>query len=75
MLNVFSTLYYIYISEVGNKTLFTLLQKARKLNLAVDLVSQLFDVMVFPVLLYGCEIYALYPHLEMGGIHGPLITG
>ena len=58
-----------YISEVGNKTLFTLLRKARKLNLPVDLVSQLFDVMVSPVLLYGCEIYAPYPHFEIERIH------
>ena len=53
-----------FIAENVNILTF-LLWKARKLNLPVDLVSQLFDVIVLSVLLYGCEIFAPYPHLEI----------
>ena len=32
-----------------------MLKKARNLNLPVDLTPQLFNAVVIPVLLYGCE--------------------
>jgi hypothetical protein len=33
------------------------LKKSRKLNLPIDLQIELFDTMVAPVLLYGCEVW------------------
>jgi hypothetical protein len=33
------------------------LRKARKLSLPIDILLQLFDVMVAPILLYGAEVW------------------
>lgn len=35
------------------------LKKSRKLNLPIDLQLQLFDAMVLPILMYGCEIWGV----------------
>ena len=37
--------------------MFSLLSKARKLQLPLDLQCHLFDTCVIPVLLYGCEVW------------------
>ena len=39
------------------RALFSLLSKAVKLRLPVDIVVQLFDQLVKPILLYGCEVW------------------
>ena len=44
--------------------LFSLLQTARRQNLPIDVVMDLFDKMVVPVLLYGCEIWG-YENLSL----------
>ena len=41
----------------GKKSLYSILKKSRKLNLPIDLQIELFDTMVAPVLLYGCEVW------------------
>ena len=41
----------------GRKALHSILKKSRKLNLPIDLQIELFDTMVAPVLLYGCEVW------------------
>ena len=38
--------------------MFSLLRKSRQLQLPIDIQLQLFDVLVKPVLLYGCEVWA-----------------
>ena len=45
------------IKEQGNRAIFSLIKKARKYSLPVDLQFDLFDKMVMPVILYGCEIW------------------
>ena len=40
----------------AERAMFCLLKKCRKLDLPVDLQLELFDKIVTPVLLYGCEI-------------------
>ena len=42
-----------------------MLKKSRNLNLPVNLTSQLFDVVVIPVILYGCEIFAPGSHQDI----------
>ena len=56
---------YNYVNQKGNKTLFAMLRKARQLNLPLDLISQLFDSVVLPVLMYGGEVLAPYPATEI----------
>ena len=41
----------------ARRAMFLLLQKARILRLPIDIVLELFDICVVPVLLYGCEIW------------------
>ena len=43
--------------EQGRKAMFSILKKSRKLNLPVDILLQLFDSMVAPILLYGSEVW------------------
>ena len=42
---------------VTQRALYGLLAKSHNLNLPVDLQLQLFDQVILPVLLYGCEIW------------------
>ena len=43
--------------DQGRKAQFSMLIKTRKLMLPVDIQCTLFESLVFPVLLYGCEIW------------------
>ena len=38
--------------------MFSLVSKARKLDLPIDIQLELFDQLVIPILLYGCEVWA-----------------
>ena len=37
--------------------MFNLTTKARKLDLPIDIQCELFDQLIMPILLYGCEIW------------------
>ena len=37
--------------------MFSLLKKGRKLGLYIDVQLQLFDSLILPILLYGCEVW------------------
>ena len=50
--------------DQGRKAQFSMLVKARKLDLPIDIQCKLFDSLVSPVLLYGCEIWG-YQDIEM----------
>ena len=43
--------------QQARKAMFYVLRKARKLSLPIDILLQLFDVMVAPILLYGAEVW------------------
>jgi exonuclease III len=43
--------------QQAKRAMYSLLGKARKLNLPLDIVSHLFDSCIIPILLYGCEIW------------------
>lgn len=42
----------------GSRAMFSLLRKSRKLFLPIDIQLELFDMLVAPVVLYGCEVWA-----------------
>ena len=43
--------------DQGRKAQFSMLIKCRKLELPIDIYCKLFESMVIPVILYGCEIW------------------
>ena len=43
----------------AQKTMHSLIQKSRQLLLPIDIIFQLFDHTVVPMLLYGCEVWGL----------------
>ena len=45
------------LKKQAERAMFCLLRKCRKLDLTVDLQLELFDKIVTPILLYGCEIW------------------
>ena len=53
-----------YITEQGSKAMFSLLRKIKILNLPLDIQIELFNKIVKPVLLYGCEVLG-YGNLDV----------
>ena len=47
----------VYLKVQATKAMFALLSKGRVLNLPVDVMLELFDKTVLPIMLYGCEIW------------------
>ena len=43
--------------DKANRAMFALLRRSRQLALPIDLQIELFDKMIVPILLYGCEIW------------------
>lgn len=43
--------------EQATKAMFVLIRKVRSLNLSIDLQLDLFEKMIKPILLYGCEVW------------------
>ena len=48
-----------HMAEQANKALFSLLKKIRSLNLPYDIQIDMFNKMIKPILLYGCEIWGM----------------
>jgi hypothetical protein len=44
------------LGSQGRKAMYSILKKCRNLNLPVDIQLELFDTMVLPVAMYGCEV-------------------
>ena len=47
----------VHLSEQATKAMFSLLKKWRQFDIPVDLMLELFDKSVVPILLYGCEVW------------------
>jgi hypothetical protein len=47
----------IKLLDQGRKAMYSMLKKCRSLGLPIDLQLKMFDTMVAPILLYGCEIW------------------
>jgi hypothetical protein len=43
---------------LANKAMFALLRKCRKLHLPIDIQLDLFEKCIYPIMLYGCEVWA-----------------
>ena len=54
----------IDLKEQGNRAMFSIIKKARKGKLPIDIQFDLFDKVVMPVMLYGCEVWG-YKNLEV----------
>jgi hypothetical protein len=57
------------LSTQANKAVFSLLQKCKKLQLPVDLQLELFDAMVKPIILYGCESWGYNSSMLIERVH------
>ena len=55
--------------QQARKAMFSLLRKSRKLNLPVDILLELFDVMVVPILLYGSEVWGYENNKVIESLH------
>ena len=45
------------LHKQASRAMYALLAKSRKLSLPIDIQLQLFDALVVPILLYGCEVW------------------
>ena len=50
--------------DQGRKAQFSMLVKARNLDLPIDIQCKLFEAVVFPTLLYGCEVWG-FQNIDM----------
>ena len=48
-----------HIAEQANKASFALMKKIRNLDLPIDIIIDLFNNTVKPILLYGCELWGI----------------
>lgn len=48
-----------HVAQQANNAMFSLLRKIRVLNLPIEMQIDLFNKLIKPILLYGCEIWAL----------------
>ena len=52
--------------DQGRKAQFSSLVKANKFELPIDILCNLFEKLVFPIMLYGCEIWGTQPQNILG---------
>lgn len=55
--------------DQGTRAMYALITKARNLNLPIDIQLQLFDTLVVPILLYGCEIWGYENNAILDKLH------
>ena len=48
----------------ASKAMFCLLKRARNIDLSLDVIIKAFDVMIQPILIYGCEVWG-YENLNI----------
>ena len=53
----------IRLKQQANRAMYSLLQRSRKLGLGID-IMQLFDSLVVPICVYGCEVWG-FKHAEV----------
>ncbi len=51
------------VKQQAKCAMFSLIAKSRELNLPIDLQSELFDILVLPILLYGSEVWGYDKHI------------
>ena len=53
----------------SRKAMFALLKKSKELDLPIDLQLELFDSLILPILLYGCEVWGYENVLILDGLY------
>ena len=48
-----------FLIDQARKAMFSVIRKSRILNLPIDMQLHLFDTMIAPILLYGCEVWGV----------------
>ena len=46
-----------HLHDIASRAMFVILKKGRSMNLDIDIQLKLFDSVVVPILLYGCEVW------------------
>ena len=59
----------MYLKDQATKAMFALLSKGRRLKLPVDIMLDLFDKTVLPVLLYGCEVWGYEKNIVLDTVY------
>jgi len=57
------------VCDQANKAMFAIIGKSKKLNLPLDIQLHLFDSIVKPILLYGCEVWGFDHTKDIERIH------
>ena len=57
------------LEKQGNSAIFSIIKQARKESLPIDIQFEMFDLMVLPVILYGCEIWGSANLLVLERLH------
>ncbi len=58
-----------HLVNLATKAMYGLITKARKFNLPIDLHLHLFDTLVLPIMLYGCEIWGFENNSILDRLH------
>ncbi len=53
----------------GSRNMYGLIGKCRKQSLPIDLQLELFDRMIVPIMLYGCEVWGPENYIETEKLH------
>ena len=48
---------FVKLKTRASRAMYSLINKAKKNNLAIDIQLQLFDSLILPIALYGCEVW------------------
>ena len=57
------------MKDQATKAMFALLSKGRRLKLPIDVMLDLFDKTVLPVLLYGCEVWGCEKNIVLDTVY------
>ena len=54
----------VKLKNQATRAMYSLLQRGRKLGLGIDIKLQLFDSLIVPICLYGCEVWG-FKNIEL----------
>ena len=58
-----------YLHDQASRAMFSLIQKAKKFQLPVDIMLELFDKLVMPILTYGAEVWGFSDLVVLERLH------
>jgi hypothetical protein len=57
------------LMDQARKALYCLYRKLRNISIPIDLQLKLFDILIFPILTYGCEIWGYENTKQIEKLH------